>query len=90
MDLKLRELIKQVVTDHQGCKATEVPVLIAHVLDNIDNTTQLTRSQLQWTAVPELVQDLVDKGELVEVEYVLPNMDYRIKSFLLPKGTVFG
>lgn len=34
-----------------------------------------------------LILEMVDEGELVEVDYVLPNLNYRIKSFLLPKGT---
>jgi hypothetical protein len=34
-----------------------------------------------------MIAELCAEGELVEVEYVLPNMTYRVKTFLLPKGT---
>lgn len=37
--------------------------------------------------VPVLLEKLVDEGSLIEVEYVLPTMDYRTKSILFPKGT---
>jgi len=30
---------------------------------------------------------LVAEERLIEIEYVLPTMNYRIKSFLLPVGT---
>lgn len=36
--------------------------------------------------LPIILQKMVEEGELVEIEYVLPGTD-RIKSFYLPKGT---
>jgi hypothetical protein len=37
--------------------------------------------------VPVLLETLVDEGSLIEVEYVLPTMDYRTKSILFSKGS---
>lgn len=37
--------------------------------------------------LPQKLEDLVKDGQLVEVEYVLPNMSWRAKSFYLPAGT---
>ena len=37
--------------------------------------------------VPVLLEKLVDEGSLIEVEYVLPTMDYRAKSILFSKGS---
>jgi hypothetical protein len=34
-----------------------------------------------------VIQDLVADGEIIEIEYTLPNMPYRTKSFLLPAKT---
>ena len=34
-----------------------------------------------------VINDLVKEGEVVEVEYVLPSMAYRVKSLYFPKGT---
>lgn len=35
----------------------------------------------------DCIQELVDEGEIMEIEYVLPHMDYRTKSMYFPKGT---
>ena len=37
--------------------------------------------------VIELLDELIGEGRLVEVEYVLPAMSYRVKSLLFPAGT---
>lgn len=37
---------------------------------------------------PDLPDELVREGKLVEVEYTLPTMAYKVKSFFLPAGTV--
>jgi hypothetical protein len=39
------------------------------------------------TDVPEMIDDLVARGEIMELEYVIPAMNYRIKSLYFPKGT---
>lgn len=36
---------------------------------------------------PQVLDELVAEGRVVEVEYVLPTMSYRAKSFFLPAGT---
>lgn len=33
------------------------------------------------------INNLFELREIIEIKYTLPNMDYRIKSFYLPKGT---
>jgi len=68
-----KDLIIQVVIDKQGAKAT---VLAAE--------EQLLNLGHDF---PDLVEELVEEKRLVEVEYILPDMNYRCKSFLLPKGT---
>jgi hypothetical protein len=35
-----------------------------------------------------VVNELVENGDIIEVEYVLSNMPHTIKSFYLPAGTV--
>lgn len=35
----------------------------------------------------QLIDELINEKKIIEVEYVLPTMDYRVKSFLLPFGT---
>ena len=68
------EIIKMVEI-HQGLKATELIVYLApRILKG------------GWDVVG-IIDDLVKEQRLVEVEYVLPSLPYRTKSFLLPKGT---
>jgi hypothetical protein len=38
--------------------------------------------------IPSIIEDLIKCGELIEVEYSTPAQPNRIKSFLLPKGSV--
>jgi hypothetical protein len=37
--------------------------------------------------LPMTLEELVEKGKIIEVAYTLPNMSYREKSFYLPAGT---
>lgn len=73
-----KELIIKVVESVQGGKGPElVPVLIR----------EFAASGLATDNIPILLQELVDENKLVEVEYVLPSLDFRLKSIYLPKGT---
>lgn len=74
-----KQLIVDTVTSTQGCKATELAAKKDIALNCED--------------LPELIAELIQEDQLVEVEYVLPNLNYRVKSFLLPahtKVTVFA
>jgi len=78
-------LIVQKVTDLQGCKVSE---LIAALADD-----ETSREVVINFDIPELIEFLVQNKMVVEVAYVLPNMGYRIKSFLLPtqcKAHIYG
>jgi len=57
-----------------GCKVLEVVMVFAHNTSNII----------------EEIENLIDKGQLVEVEYVTRMMDYRIKSLLFPMGSTIN
>jgi len=71
---RVKNEIVSIVESLQGCKATRLAMDAARLPDCPDD-------------FPTLLQELINSGEVVEVEYTLPNMPYRIKSFLLPKGT---
>lgn len=68
-----KDLIVQLVVERQGCRATELCAEKDLVLGELD--------------LSDLIEELVAEGQLVEIECVLPQMSYRIKSFLFPKGT---
>jgi hypothetical protein len=73
------KIIVDAVSSVGGCKLTE---LILH-----EKIREITREVGQ---LADMVEELVERGELVEVEYIRPDADYRVKSFLLPKGSVFS
>jgi hypothetical protein len=73
--------IVTLVTNIQGCKATELPVILAEAYDSRDEDHQLPEDFVA------IVDELIKSGKLVEVSYVLPNLPNREKSFLLPPGT---
>lgn len=42
---------------------------------------------LQGFDIPDLLDEMVQEGKIMEIEYVLPDMQWRCKSFYLPVGT---
>lgn len=60
----------------QGCKATEL----------IANERILPLIAANFDIIG-MIAELCSEGELVEIEYIIPNIPYRVKSFLFPKGT---
>ncbi len=70
-----KNLIVEVVTELQGAKATVLAM-----------DERLINLWLEHDA-GDLFDELVADGRVVEVEYVLADMDFRAKSFYLPKGT---
>jgi len=84
-DRQLRELIAAIVTHQQGCKGVE---LVTQVVVQAHNAGLDAASD--GRSVLEMLQRMVDQGELVEFEYVLPEFPGRAKSFFLPKGATGG
>ena len=75
--------ILEIVEERPGIKATELVVpLVVWLFENYDpkdyNEIDLVQS----------LYDLADKEEIIELSYVLPNMQYRTKSLFFPKGTL--
>ncbi len=73
---RLKRVIVDIVTRKQGCKATELVAFIAE-----EDSSLIEHFDV------ELIEQMVSEKLLVEVEYVLTEMTYRTKSFLLPPGT---
>ena len=72
---KLEEWMIKFVTDRQGCKAIELTAEAVSFFPAIDSATIISA-----------LGRLVMSGKLVEIEYTLPQLSYRVKSFLLPSG----
>lgn len=79
--ISMKETILHMVNTHQGLKGVELAVKVMSVMDPV-----MFSHSVFTVAVSELVRD----GELIEIEYTLPQMEYRLKSFFLPKGTTLG
>ena len=71
--------IINIVNETQGLKATELAVKLVERL--------IAKDSMQPFDLPQLLEDLVKKHLIVEVEYIVPQVSYRTKSFLLPAGT---
>ena len=81
---RLKEAIVNTVISHNGCKGTELPVLLTK--------TYAETSPDVWSAFLsedfcQVLCELVQDARLVEIEYSLPHLPYRVKSFYLPAGT---
>lgn len=60
-----------------GVKATEMITKLMDVRPDVFGNMN----------IPELMEELVRENKIVEIEYVLPSLNFRIKSFFLPAGT---
>ena len=74
-----KEAILTSINTHQGIKAVEL------VLDVL----RLSNPFLDGEEYHKELESLVESGEIVELEYVLPQMGYRAKSIYFLKGTTF-
>ena len=72
--IQAKRLILETVASLQGCKATELAAN-KNVAINIGQELN------------DVIEELVEDGELKSVEYIVPNLPDRIKLFLFPKGT---
>lgn len=80
----IKDLIVEVIQTCQGMKATELPVKL---YEHHEALFMEICSALQAWSLHKLAADLVKEGRIIEIEYILPDMTNRIKSFYLPKGT---
>ena len=73
---ELKALIEEIVNSRNGIKATELAAMpeVAKAVGALD--------------FPGALNDLVEEGRIVEVDYTVPDLPKRIKSFLLPVGSI--
>jgi len=74
----MRDIILKAINDSQGIKNVELSLKVLSIILPLEFNTDEFHEELSY---------LVEEGEILEIEYTLPSMDYRIKSFYLPKGT---
>lgn len=72
----------------EAMSAADLPIKgPALVVESLKNLFEQYRIKVLSVDIVEIIQRLVDKGELVEVEYVLPDMSDRIKSLYFQRDT---
>jgi hypothetical protein len=81
MNYDYRSGILRFINAHSGVKGVELVMLI------LGDTNP---SNISIEAYHYELANLVKEGEIVEVEYTLPSMDYRVKSIYFPKGTIIS
>lgn len=75
---QLKDHVYDIVVRLQGCKATEIiPRLSLEALQSLEEGNDIST----------IIAELINERRLIEVEYELPQMDWRTKSFLLPFKT---
>lgn len=89
--MTLKEFLAQFSEKLQQEVALEVALAktisrVTEPIKAIDLMLKLSKNdpETPWLDIIELA---VKNGELKELEYILPDMDYRVKSMLFPKGT---
>ena len=75
------DFIIQTVNEKAPIKATELACLVTEA------GCKGECCQLSVDALFVLLNNMVNDGDLVEVNYILPTMDYREKTLYFPKGT---
>lgn len=75
----MKEIITNIVNSSQGIKAVE---LVLKVMEEI-NPVKFDEKEYN-----KCLTELINNKEIVEIEYILHQMDYRIKSIYFPKGTI--
>ena len=79
---ELKKLIIDRVTERQGCKAMEL-MGDGKLMKFLDSYGPGLPSKEFMAALSELIED----EQLIEIEYTIPALPWRAKSFLLPGGS---
>lgn len=75
-----KEAILNIINTRQGVKSVNL------ALDVMSLTNPISFDDIPYQ---KELAELVKSGEIIELEYILPDMDYRVKSIYFPKGTKF-
>lgn len=78
-ETSLKDAIINLVEVSSGLKGTD---LVIKLMD-ITGPTQFSHDMFL-----RVIGKLIKEGEVIELEYVLPHMDYRVKSIFFPKKTI--
>lgn len=80
---KISHHFLDIINDSTGLKVTE---LVTKVTIGIHEDTEINPKPT-GDEVVAMVNKLIKSGQIIEIDYTVPTMDWRIKSFLLPKDS---
>jgi hypothetical protein len=75
----MKDIILKNISENPGIKASELVVKMMNYVSE-----QKLQTNFDFINV---IEELIHDGYIIEVQYILPDMDYRIKSMYFPKGT---
>lgn len=75
---EIKKFVVRIVEARQGIKGVELATKLAG---------EFFHYNLEGTVITGILELLVEEGSILEIEYVLPQLEYRVKSFYLPKGS---
>ena len=78
MNEQLSQRIIDLITSQQGIKAVDLTVKLATEFLDVTNSE-----------IIDVIMKLLSSGDIIELQYTLPHMQYRVKSIYFPKGTEF-
>ena len=76
-----REIIRKMVNESTGIKAVELATRVAVAMHEVEERAT------NYDIWEDGLDPLIESGEIIELEYILPDTDWRIKSIFFPKGT---
>lgn len=79
-EISLRNIILRLIEANQGLKAVELVCKVMGVVNPL---------MFDGLEYQREIDRLIQEGEILEVEYILPQLNYRVKSMYFPKGTEF-
>jgi len=77
---EVEHTILKVVKTHNGIKATDLLITLCHGLI-------VNGFNVEGDEIINHLYKMIEQGKIVEVEYTIPDMPWRAKSFLLPVGS---
>jgi hypothetical protein len=72
------EIITRIVNSSQGIKGVDLSLKVME---------EINPHKFSIEEYNKALDELTKTNQILEIEYILPQMDYRIKSFFLPSGT---
>lgn len=77
---KLKEAILRIVESHPGINSVKLVTDVAGIINPAEVDAEIYNA---------ILNKLIKDKDILELEYILPDMSYRLKSIYFPKGTEF-